>query len=87
MKMVSSDHYRQELSAQLGRAAALGMSRILINARELHSSLGDFPAANDRLVSCRFAMRAEMNADDLLLVSEDYGADLTVRYLLPRKAH
>jgi hypothetical protein len=45
--MASSDHYSQELSAQLGRAATRGMSHILINSRELHSSLGDSPNAND----------------------------------------
>jgi hypothetical protein len=38
--MASSDHYTQELSAQLGRAAMRGMPHLLITARELHSSLG-----------------------------------------------
>ena len=84
--MASSDHYRQELSAQLGRAATRGMSHILINARELHSSLGDFPDANDRMVSCRLAMRAEMKAGDVLLVAEDNAAGMTVRYVLPRNS-
>jgi hypothetical protein len=31
------------LSAQLGRAATRGMKHVLVTARELHSSLGDFP--------------------------------------------
>jgi hypothetical protein len=47
--MVSLDHYSQELSAQLGRAATRGVSHILINVRELHSSLGGFPNANDKM--------------------------------------
>ena len=85
--MASSDHYGQELNAQLGRAATRGMSHIIINAHELHFSLGDFPAANDKLVSCRLAMRTEMKAGDVLLVAEDNGAGMTVRYLLPRTAH
>lgn len=55
--MVSSDHYSQELNAQFGRAVSRGMSHILINARELHSSLGDFPNPDDRLTSCRLVMR------------------------------
>jgi hypothetical protein len=58
--MASLDHCTQELSAQLGRAAARGMPHILIDAREWHSSLGDFPSANDKMVSCRLAMRTEM---------------------------
>jgi hypothetical protein len=55
--MVSPDHYSQELHAQFVRAASRGMSHVLINARELHSSLGDFPGSNDKLVSCRLAMK------------------------------
>jgi hypothetical protein len=82
--MASSDLYSQELSAQLGRAAARGMSHILINARELHLALGDFPDANDRMVSCRLAMRTEMKAGDVLLVAADNAAGMTVRYVLPR---
>jgi hypothetical protein len=84
---VSLDHYSQELSAQLGRATTRGMSHILINARELHSSLGDFPNANDKMVSCRLAMRTEMKTGDVLLVAEDNAAGMTVRYVLPRTAH
>jgi hypothetical protein len=84
--MASSDHYSQELSAQLRRAATRGMSHILVNARELHSSPGEFPIANDKMVSCRLAMRSEMTADDALLVSEDNAAGMTVRYVLPRTA-
>ena len=60
---------------------------ILINARELHSSLGAFPSANDKMVSCRLAMRSEMKAGDVLLVAEDDAAGMTVRYALPRTAH
>jgi hypothetical protein len=85
--MVSSDHYSQELSAQLDRASTRGMSHLLINAHELHSSLGGFPGANDKMVSCRLAMRSEMKAGDVLLVAEDNAAGMTVRYVLPRTAH
>jgi hypothetical protein len=85
--VASSDHYSRELSAQLGRASTRGMSRILINARELHSSLGDFPDANDKMVSCRLAMRTEKKAEDVLLVAEGNAVGMTVRYVLPRSAH
>ena len=85
--MVSSDHYAQELKAQFGRAATRGMSHILINSRELHSSLGDFPSLNDKPISCRLAMQSEMKAGDVLLVAEDSAEGMTVRYVLPRTAH
>jgi hypothetical protein len=85
--MVPFDHYSQELDAQLARAASRGMSHILINARELHSSLGDFPGSGDRLVSCRLVMRKEMKAGDVLVVAEDHLVGMTVRYALPRAAH
>jgi len=85
--MASSDHYSQELNAQFGRAVSRGMSHILINARELHSSLGDFPVATDQLVSCRLVMRNEMKAGDVIVVEEDHLLGMTVRYVLPRTAH
>jgi hypothetical protein len=64
-----------------------GMKHILVNARELHSSLGDVPEANDKLVSCRVAMQREMKAGDVILVAEDSAVGMTVRYMLPRIAH
>lgn len=85
--MVSSDHYSQELNAQFGRAVSRGMSHILINARELHSSLGDFPNPDDRLTSCRLVMRNEMKTGDVMVVTEDHLVGMTIRYLLPRTAH
>ena len=85
--MNSLEHYSQELNAQFGRAASRGMSHILINAREFHSSLGDFPGSDDKLVSCRLAMRNEMKAGDVMVVAEDHMLGMTVRYVLPRAAH
>jgi hypothetical protein len=85
--MVSPDHFRQELTAQFGRAASRGMSHILINARDLHASLGGFPSSDDKLVSCRLAMRNEMKVGDVLVVAEDHLVGMTVRYVLPRAAH
>ena len=85
--MVSADHYSQELNAQFGRAVSRGMSHILINARELHASLGDFPNSDDKLVSCRLVMRNEMKAGDVMVVTQENLVGMTVRYLLPRAAH
>jgi hypothetical protein len=85
--MALSDHYSQELSAQLGRATTRGMTHILVDARELHSSLGDCVNPHDQMASCRLAMRTEMKAGDVLLVAEDNAAGMTVRYALPRIRH
>lgn len=85
--MTSSDHYGQELFAQLERATKRGMNHILVNVRELHSSLGGFPLANDNMISCRLAMQREMKTGDVMLVAEDSAAGMTVRYVLPRTAH
>lgn len=82
--MVSPDHYSHGLRAQLGGAATRGMTYIVVNARELHSSLGDFASSNDQMVSSRLAIRSEMKAGDVLLVAADNFAGMTMRYVLPR---
>jgi hypothetical protein len=85
--MVSADHYSQELNAQFERAVSRGMSHILVNARELHASLGDFPSSDDKLISCRLVMRNEMKAGDVMVVTKEHLVGMSVRYLLPRAAH
>jgi hypothetical protein len=79
--MVSTDHFRQELLAQLGRAATRGRIDILINSGELFRSAtrdGSGPG------SCCDAMREEFKMGDRLLLDRTDGAGMTVRYLLPR---
>jgi hypothetical protein len=49
-------------------------------------SIAHLPVANDKLVSCRLAMRGEMTADDALLMADGNAAGMTVRYVLPRLA-
>ena len=85
--MISPDHYSQELNAQFERAVSRGMSHLLVNARELHSSLGDFPGSDDKLISCRLVMRNEMKTGDVMVVTKDHLMGMTVRYLLPRAVH
>jgi hypothetical protein len=79
--MVSVDHFRQELLAQMSRAVALGRIDILINAGELRRSI---PRSGLGSVSCCDAMQAEFKAGDVLLVERANNAGMTVRYLLPR---
>ena len=79
--MVSTDHFRQELLAQLDRAATRGRMDILINSEELcRSTTRDGSGAG----SCRDAMQEEFKLGDTLLLDRTNGAGMTVRYLLPR---
>jgi hypothetical protein len=79
--MVSTDHFRQELLAQLGRAATRGRIDILVNSGELSRSTtrdGSGPG------SCCDAMQEEFKMGDTLLLDRTNGAGMTIRYLLPR---
>lgn len=82
--MVSTDHFRQELLAQMKRAANGGRIDVLINSGELYRSLGGYPGSMHGMPSCCDAMQAEMKPGDTLLVERTNGAGMTVRYLLPR---
>jgi UDP-N-acetylmuramyl pentapeptide synthase len=78
--MVSTDHFRQELLAQLGRAARGGRIDVLINSGELCR----FMRASSESGSCCDAMQAEFKPGDTILLDRNNGAGMTVRYLLPR---
>jgi len=80
-----SDAYSDELRSQLARADEQGVKYLLVNAHELLSSVGSIPSANDRMVSCRLAMRIEMTEGDILLVAENNAENMTIRYSLPRR--
>ena len=82
--MVSADHFRQELLAQMGRATAHGSIDMLVISGELYRSLGGYPGSTHGMPSCCDAMQAEMKPGDVLLVESANGAGMTVRYLLPR---
>jgi UDP-N-acetylmuramyl pentapeptide synthase len=83
--MVSIDHFRQELSAQLGRAAAQNFADVLINSGELCRSLGGYLGSVRGMPTCCEAMEAEIMPGDIILVEKSSGAGMTVRYYLPRK--
>ena len=84
--MVSTDHFRQELLAQLSRASNHGAVNILVNSVELYQSLGGYPGSKHGMPQCCDAMQDEMKAGDLLLVERSSQAGMTVRYYLPRLA-
>ena len=79
--MVSTDHFRQGLLAQLGRAATQGRIDILINSGELCRSI---TRSSSGSASCCDAMQEEFKMGDTLLLDRTNGAGMTVRYLLPR---
>jgi hypothetical protein len=82
--MVSTDLFRQELLAQMGRAATSGRIDVLINCGELYRSLGGYPGSLHGMPSCCDAMEEEMKPGDTLLIERDNSAGMTVRSLLPR---
>jgi hypothetical protein len=83
-QMVSIDHFRQELLAQMGRASHGGLIDVLINSDELYRSLGGYPGSKHGMPFCCDAMQAEMKSGDILILDRSSGAGMTVRYLLPR---
>jgi hypothetical protein len=82
--MVSTDHFRQELLAQMNRAFKGGLVDVLINSRELYSSLGGYPGSMHGMPNCCDAMQAEIQPGDALVVERTSTAGMTVRYRLPR---
>jgi hypothetical protein len=86
LPMVSADHFRQELLAQMGRAVSFGCIDILITSGDLYRALGGYPGSTHGMPSCCDAMQDEMKVGDVLLVERNDSAGMTVRYLLPRSS-
>jgi hypothetical protein len=82
--MVSIDHFRQELQAQMSRAANGGFIDVMINSGELYRCLGGYPGSKHGMPLCCDAMQAEMKSGDILVLDRSSGSGMTVRYLLPR---
>jgi hypothetical protein len=79
--MVSVDHFRQELLAQMDRAARGGRVDVLINCGELCLSIS---RDNVQSKQSSDAMQAEIKPGDTTIFDRTSGAGMTVRYLLPR---
>jgi hypothetical protein len=79
--MVSTDHFRYELRAQLARAAKAGRLDVVISSAELCRSITN---GSSWYASCCEAMQAEFKQGDTLILDQTDGAGMTVRYLLPR---
>ena len=79
--MVSFDHFRQELQAQMDQATRRGQKDVVINCLELHVAVGVFPPRNQTAAD---VMESERKPGDIVLVERSNAAGLTIRYLLPR---
>jgi hypothetical protein len=79
--VVSTDHFRHELLAQLSRATTQGYIDVLINCGELCRAIR---RGNASSASCRDAMQDEFRMGDTMILDHASGTGMTVRYLLPR---
>jgi hypothetical protein len=79
--LVSVDHFKYELIAQLRSAAAQGATTIVVNSTELCRSIRNGGYSTQ---ACCEAMEAEIRPGDVV-IDQRSGAGMTVRYLLPRK--
>ena len=81
--MISVNHFRQELTEQMGRASASGAKDVLINSLDLSGSI---LMGNSATESCCDAMQDAMKAGDILHIERTHSAGMTVRYLLSRES-
>ena len=81
--MVSYDYFRQEIQMQMHRAAGRGAKAVVINARDLHSSFGDFLGPKHQPRCCD-VMEGEMIEGDVVVADKSDADGLTIQYRLPR---
>jgi hypothetical protein len=81
--MVVLDPFRQELHTQMHRAAGWGAKAVVINARDLHSALGDFLGPKHQPRCCDM-MEEEMTDRDFVVADRFDAEGLTIQYRLPR---
>jgi hypothetical protein len=81
--MVVLDPFRQELHTQMHRAAGWGAKAVVINARDLHSALGDFLGPKHQPRCCDM-MEEEMTDSDFVVADKSDVDGLTIQYRLPR---
>jgi hypothetical protein len=81
--MATMDDFREELEAQIARAAKQGRPHVEINAGELHRVVT--PDENLHSIACE-AMRQLQSPDDQVVHAPPAGdgPSFTIRYMLPR---
>jgi len=86
--MPTSEDFKLELHRMMLEAMKAGKEFIEINAGEVHRRVGGYPGRNHRMPVCCQVMRAglALDAGDAILEEppSGQGANLTIRYALPR---
>jgi hypothetical protein len=78
--VVSTDHFRHELTTQFRRAVEQGATTIVVASTDLCRSIRN---ANNSIDACFEAMQAEMKPGDVVF-DQGSGNEMAIRYLLPR---
>src|SRR5215203_6925162 len=76
--MAALDHFRQELHLQMDRAVTWGAKAVVINARDLHSALGDFLEPKHQPTCCDM-MEQEMIEGDVVVLDKSDAEGLTIQ--------
>jgi hypothetical protein len=76
--------FLDELRAQLCRAAAVGLQRIVIVSGDLYTACQDRGGLAKLDPACLDAMEAETCEEDVIVLGRSNGSAMAVRYRLPR---
>lgn len=81
-----ADVFQAALQRHFAEAQKKGKSHIEIRSGDLHSEVGGYPGHNHRMPTCCDVMRSEMHGKDNIVGEppRGKGANLIVRYILPR---
>ena len=78
--------YRAVLTKALAVAQKQGFSAVEVRAADLHKKLGGYTGSDHRIPVCCEVMRQAMKpSDEVVASSRSQGANLTIRYRLPRE--
>jgi hypothetical protein len=83
-RMVSTDHFRQEIRSRFQLASAQARKDLTIECGELYWSVSKLPVFDPWMIFCCNAMRAEMATTDRLIFDDSKASLLTIHYALPR---
>ena len=86
--MPTSEDFKTELYRMMNEALFEGKAKADINAGDLHRRVGGYPGPNHRMPMCCVVMLAAFapDAGDVILEEplSGQGANLTIRYVLPK---
>jgi len=81
VNLVSVDHFAQQLKWQLRIAAEQGATTVVITSEDLCKLIRD---GSQSTRACCEAMHSEVKPGDVVLVPQNTGSGMTVRYRMPR---